>query len=484
MIWSDWSPHPECETRLACVTLRVDVSRPSKRKPRPAGSDRRRCSSGPTRPTGTPSPTTIFEAALRGVRGIHAVDEPIEVESFVSDLLGNFDQPLIDIDDSVDFLGQQLVRFLITKRSPDALAVLHGIAAIADEPLASSARQGVVRLRAAGRDDPPFAARLGAYRFVGAWVSIDEYGDQEMVAMSFADAADHPHVVAVMIDHNFDGLVREALLGPDLDALRRTWAETSSMTIVDIDAQGAADRLGQGLRMYDVYLDPPVSDDVRELAMLMKARLRALPEARERDWLEVPDDERALVVAGFATAREARGSRDAVGWARWFVDYRFDSTDGDPLRWSPIAVELCLVDWFPRKATLDDESIAEVPDALRRFVRYAGRKKGLSPVSIKETLDAIDEFEPDYLAAMREPASFGPAKSLVDQMLSDGVELTDDRAVQAWIEALNARPFDERVEILGPPVGHGGITLDRAPVSRRLDVLPGGRKTPGTRRQR
>ena len=47
----------------------------------------------------TPSPTMIFEAALRGVRGIHTADEPIEVESFVSDLLGNFDRPLIDIDD-------------------------------------------------------------------------------------------------------------------------------------------------------------------------------------------------------------------------------------------------------------------------------------------------------------------------------------------------------------------------------------------------
>lgn len=436
------------------------MSRPSKQKPRPAGAARGRCSNGPTRPTGTPSPTTIFAAALRGVRGIHAVDEPIEVESFVSDLLGNFDQPLIDIDDSVDFLGQQLVRFLIAKRSPDALAVLHGIAAIADEPLAGSARQGIARLRAAGRDDPPFAPHLGTYRFSGAWVSIDEYGDQEMVAIGFVSEGGRQHTLGCMVDHNFEGLVREAMLVPDIEVFRRSWQDLSSMAIVDIDAQGAADRLGQGLRMYDLYLDPPVSDDVDELAILMKARLRLLPEPREPEWQRGKLGARATPSVGRAGSSTIAST----------------TTDGDPLRWSPIAVELCLVDWFPRKATLDDESIAEVPDALRRFVRYAGRKKGLSPVSIKETLDAIDEFEPDYLAAMREPASFGPAKSLVDQMLSDGVELTDDRAVQAWIEALNARPYDERVEILGPPVGHGGITLDQAPVSRRLDVLPGGRK--------
>lgn len=458
------------------------MSRPSKRKPRPAGAARGRCSNGPTRPTGTPSPTTIFEAALRGVRGIHAAAEPIEVESFVSDLLGNFDRPLIGIDDPVDFLGQQLVRFLITKRSPDALAVLHGIAAIADGSLAGSARQGIARLRAAGRDDPAFAAHLGTYRFSGAWASIDEYGDQEMVGIGFDAEGGRRHALGFMIDHNFEGLVREATLVPDIEEFRRSWQDVSSMAIVDIDAQGAANRLGQGLRMYDLYLDPPVSDDVDQLAMLMKARLRLLPDPQEREWREVPDDEREAFAADFAASKEARGSRQAVELARWFIDYRFGYTDGDPLRWSPIAVELCLLDWFPRKATLDAEDVAEIPDALRRFVRFAGRKKGLSRASIKETLDAIDEFEPDYLAAMREPGSFGPAKSLVDQMLRDGVELTDEAAVQAWIEALNARPYDERAEILGPPVGHGGMTLDQAPVGPRLAVLPGGRKSTGRRR--
>jgi len=387
---------------------------------------------------------------MRTARGIHATDDPLQVEVLVSGVLSLFDQPLIDIADSVEFLGRQWVTYLVDKRSLDALALLHGIADLADEPLAVSARTGIAALHAAGRADPAFAARIGPHRFLDAWTSIDDYGDQEMVAVSFADPTDQPHALAFMIDHNYEGLAREAWLAPSLDDLRTSWSETSQMAIVRLDAQALADRLGQGLRMYDLYLGPPVSDDVRELAALMRARLRALPPARERAHREVGEAEREAVVAAFVASKEAGRSAEAAGLARYFVDYRFDHTDGDPLRWSPIAVELCLLDWFPRKATLDDDDVAAVPDALRRFVRYAGRQKGLSQADIGETLGALDEFEPQYLEAMRDPAQFSPAKSIVDQMLHDGIDPTDERAVGAWIEAFNARPFDERDALLGP----------------------------------
>jgi len=153
-------------------------------------------------------------------------------------------------------------------------------------------------MREAGLNEPAFAKRIGSPRFLDAWTSIDEYGDQEMVAVSFADPTDQAHTIAFMIDHNYDGLVREAMLGPDLDTIRTTWSETSGMAIVDLDAQGLADRLGQGLRMYKLFLDPPVSDDVRALAVLLKARLRVMPPPREAEFREVEDEEReALATA-------------------------------------------------------------------------------------------------------------------------------------------------------------------------------------------
>ncbi len=443
------------------------MRRPTKRKGKPEH----------TRPRSTPrsagpSTTPIFEAALRSARGIHASDDPLQIEVFVSALLGTFDKPLIDVPDSIDFIGQRLVTFLVGKRSDDALALLHGISAIADEPLASSARAGITRLRAAGRKEPASVILIGGHRFVEAWTSIDELGDQELVAASFEDVAGTPHAVVVMIDHNFDGLVREAFIAPTLDAIRESWSKQHGMAIVTLDAQSLADRLGQGLRMYRLYLDPPVSDTVDELVVLMRARLRALPSPREREYHEVGEKEREALVSAFVKSKEAgRSSSEVKYLASLIVDYRFDYTDGDPLRWSPIAVELFLLDWFPRKVTVDDDEAALVPDVLRRFVRYAARQKRLSADVIAETLEAIDEFEPQFLDAIGDSSRYGQAKSIVAAMSRDGIDLTDERAVGAWIAGFNARPLDERDTVLG---SQGGDTADLDDDRPTFRVLPGG----------
>lgn len=455
------------------------MNRPPKRKSKAA---RQRTRRGPGGTSRSPSLTAVFDAALRTARGIHRSGDPLEVEVLASNLLGTFDRPLMDVKDSIDFLGQQLVTFLVAKRSPDALALLHGIAAVADDPLAASARAGITRMRAAGLDEPAFAKRIGSHRFLDAWTSIDEYGDQEMVAASFADPTDQDRTIAFMIDHNYDGLVREAMLGPDLETIRTTWAETSGMAIVRLDAQELADRLGQGLRMYKLFLDPPVSDDVRALAVLMKAMLRVLPPPRQPEFREVGDEEREALATAFATSKEAGRSALVADLARYFIDYRFDYTDGDPLRWSPLAVELCLLDWFPRKVTLDDEELASVPDALRRFVRYAGRRKGLTRASIAETIEAVDQFEPQFLTAMRDPAQYGPAKSIADEMLRDGVDLTDPEAVADWIEAFNARPFADRDAVFKSLEAMAGDALegDDADQIDDADVTGGAEEEYGT----
>jgi hypothetical protein len=90
------------------------VSRPAKRKSKPAHVR----SGREPRPGGTPSPTPVFATALRTARGIHLSREPLEVEALASSLLGMFDQPLIDVDDPVDFPGESsMPRTSDTRRS-------------------------------------------------------------------------------------------------------------------------------------------------------------------------------------------------------------------------------------------------------------------------------------------------------------------------------------------------------------------------------
>ena len=103
------------------------------------------------------------------------------------------------------------------------------------------------------------------------------------------------------------------------------------------------------------YLDPPVGEDVDELMPLLRSRLRVLPTPRPIEQRDVPDEEREELVAAFAPSPEAgelepAGDGPSTDMARWFVDFACDYGAGDPLRWSPIAVEILLGDWLPRKA--------------------------------------------------------------------------------------------------------------------------------------
>ena len=80
----------------------------------------------------------------------------------------------------------------------------------------------------------------------------------------------------------------------------------------------------------------------------------------------------------------------------WFgTDYG----PGDPMRWSPTAAEILLLDWIPRKIMADVEVPGECAGLLRAFVRFCHHERGIRPGLTDETIAAIDEFEPEYQRA-------------------------------------------------------------------------------------
>ena len=337
----------------------------------------------------------------------------------------------------------------------DTLALLRAVATLDPLPMAHAARTAVERMRAAGVEEPRWSTAVGQSEFVGAWASTDEFGDQTQLVGDFAYPGHEPHAVVTMVDHNFQGLVRQAMLHPNADRMRTTWSEISGLAIRSVDAQELADLWAQGLTMLDLYLDPPIDDEVDALAPVLRSRLRLLPPPREIAWPEVKAGARRSLVAAFRRSAHASGSGSFASLARYLVDFKCDYQDGDPLRWSPILVEIALADWFPRKVSLDDDEVDALAGILRAWIRFAGERQGLPEEAIVETLGAVDRFEPDYLAAMRDPNSAGPAKGLVNAMREAGVDMTDKRAINAWILAFNAMPVEQRDRVLGLS-GSGG----------------------------
>lgn len=407
-----------------------------------------------------PSLAPAFDSLLRDARGLHDDPDPVQAEAFASSVISTFPRELIDIEDPEGFFGQRLVDHLVAKRTDDALALLHALAAVStSDTLARLARAGALRLKVAGRRDPPWAAIVGRSRFVGAWTPVDPYEEQDIVVATWEYEGGRRHALVTLVDQNWDGLARQVHIAGDPDDVRRAFVESAGMALKPLSAQEVADRLAQGLRMFDLSIDPPCDEDMPPLVPLMRARLRALPSPVESEAREWTQEAREAVLRGFSASKEAGRSKKAVELAPMFVDCRLERLDADPFRWSPIAVERCLLDWLPRKAMLDASDIRSVPDALRRWVRYAGRRKELPRSAIEETLAAIDQFTPEFQRMASDASLFGPAKSLVDAMMADGVDLTDRRALDAWVEAFNARPIAERDVALGTGGGPGGGPL-------------------------
>src|SRR3546814_5542197 len=88
---------------------------------------------------------------------------------------------------------------------------------------------------------------------------------------------------------------------------------------------------------------------------------------------------------------------------------------GDPLRWSPVAVEILLLDWVPRKIVADRAYLESVPAVLRALVTYAHAERAVAAARTRATLGAIDDMEAEYLDAISRPRRPGP-EALLEQM--------------------------------------------------------------------
>jgi hypothetical protein len=384
----------------------------------------------------------IVSNIRRDSTGLASVDDPLEAELFASDILSMWHGDGPWDAEPLEIIGRAVIERLAVQPDPDTFAVLLALAAIATPPFDDATREAVERLRHAAILEPVWSQSIGRPALVDAWISTDELDDQSHLLAAFAYENLPAHAINLILDANFQGLIRDAFVADNPDKVRREWVRASGLPIKPLDEQALADRLGRGIEMFDIYLDPPVTDQVERLMPLLRARLRLLPNPRPIQVPETPDAEREAVLDAFAASSHATGlgevdGRPATDIARWFIDFACDYGAGDPLRWSPIAVEILLTDWLPRKVILESAEVSALPDVLRSFIRYAALRKGLATDVFAETLEAVDRFASDFTAGMADEERAGPAKELALAMRAAAIDLTDDIAVQRWIDERN-----------------------------------------------
>lgn len=356
----------------------------------------------------------------------------------------------------------ELIGHLEQQRTTDAVAALLGLSVVAEGGLAGDAAAAARRLTAAGVRAPAWIDAIDQTRFTEARLATDEFGDQDFLVIGF-EAQTGAHTLAALIDHNIGGIAKDLMVSnDDVGRLLEIWAEVPDNDLVarEIPAEQAAERLRTAIRAHDETFDPPSTDAVPFLRQLALARLKLLPTPLHPTEPEpMTDRQRNRLVKEFIASSSVPSGASTAQLARSLVDFKADYADGDPLRWSPIVVEVCLLDWFPRKVTLDADEIDALPDVLRGWIRFAGERRNLPPAGLAETLAAVDTLAPEFRTQMADGWHAGPAKALFDAMVSEGVDATDQAAMHEWITGFNDRSRSERDAVLSS-VGLAAVPLE------------------------
>jgi hypothetical protein len=299
---------------------------------------------------------------------------------------------------------------------------------------------------------PNWADLLSRVELVEALHVTETLRDQDLWALRFRYSDDDPasnHVLTVSIDRNRSGIVRDITLGhPETaDMLFAAWRSAPDgdehIKAALADPGEAAIALATALARTDVTGGTEVTQKAIGLLPLLRSRLRALPPVavpqRELVWQQLDDADEVTLAAQFATeiaelppAEPLPEGVDRQKLARSFLEST--GLADEMLRWSPIRVEMVLLDWLPRRVILTPAEIAATPDVLRAFVRWALARQGIPADAIETTVAAVGRWEGDFAAAMADESRFGSGKLRLLQMRREGVDIEDPDAVGRWID--------------------------------------------------
>lgn len=372
--------------------------------------------------------------------------DPLDAEELASSIVTVWYRGSIGNEFDTE-LATNIVEALAGTPRPESLAILLGLSAIAPGLHAARARRGVEQLVEAGVALPAWASGVGRAEVSECWTTSDVLGDGNNFLMACRYPDGNQHSVVVYIDTNLGVLVKDAFVVPApitevLDVFRSQTAETADLTLAPIDPASVVAHIRDALARNDMTHPPIETETFPAVRALLDARLATMPDdgapPTRPEWSEA---ERAALVAEFLASPEATewaDDPDAQEIAELLVWHGCDyDGSGDPLRWSPVVVEIVLCDWLPRKAALDRSVVVKVPFVLHSFVRFAGRRRHLRAELVRETATAIDAYGAEFLDAMEDPEVWGPAKMIVSKLNAAGIDMSDEAAVASFINDLN-----------------------------------------------
>ncbi len=401
------------------------------------------------------APQTPYEAVLHAARDVDKLDCALDAEMLGAALLGSvYAVAEHDRADAVrDFVG----RFLSAttrRRTPAATTIREVFAALVPE--ATGARDVV-----AGEQDPTWVRQLGRVRLTGSYAYGDVYGDQTSYLATFAyddaEAGGPEHAVVALVDHNI-GITKDVFVGGPAQSIvarvREMCAADDLTWFRDEDPGRLREAVSRHLEITDGLGELPAEGSLATDRALVGARLAVLPAADPLvpvvEVTELSAAEQDRLLRDFLGSPEAADAGLALPddpslqfCLSLIVDHAATLPEPDPLRFSPAVAELFLLDWVHRRAVLDMDDAAMLPRVVRTWAAYAARRRDLPPAAARLTDEAVEAMIPRFVELYASGERRSPATAAVAQLISEGVDLNDNDAVNAWLDANQDRLKDD-----------------------------------------
>jgi hypothetical protein len=303
-----------------------------------------------------------------------------------------YERPLFETPPEVE-----LVTHLEDVGGVGALLMLRGLAHVAGGAVALAAAKAADRLAESGVSLPAWAEAIGTATPTGAWVIPDgDFDDGELLFAEFEQPGCPKHTVGIYVDHNMGGAAKIIGLTVAMEETMAVDAGLGTPQAVPLHEMGP--RMRAALKKVHPLRRRSFDHEDAVRYAIACARADALPLGdAPPERVDVLPDERFALLAEFLESDEGTSHREDID-AQTVVALAIDfcaERDGQPLRWSPVAVERFLCGWLPEQAAEQRDVLGRTPEVLGAWVEHSGRRRGLAAAKISETVAAIDDWIDD-----------------------------------------------------------------------------------------
>jgi hypothetical protein len=363
---------------------------------------------------------------------------------------------------------------------PETEALALAVAAIhADELLARRIHDGIEARGSVQRHPPPWLDKIGEIEITDVAEMVHVLDDGHNVYLSWRWPNKRAATFLVYIDHNMGTIVKDAFVVPEgFDSLSKKFEMIGleeNQIIRPLDPAAARARIVQAITHGETVFPPVQNETWPAVRPLLGWILKALPDAGQGyvrpEWTT---DQRQELTWEFATSAPAKATgipiAEALRIGEWLVAFGCETGNGDPLRWSPVSVEIVLVDWYPRNVFDPPDLMERVPDLVEAFVRFAHHRRQIPSYLTDETVAAVAHWTPAFLEAAMRPGR-SPRDTVArmirlaagvnadDETWEDDEDLIDAVLAEAELDEMEMKLVEEA----GGPEAYAALNDDPLP---------------------